>query len=98
MTLKKWQSNDPSFLMTNPEELRKLTNLHLPSLMSASKALSIHWDLDKYNFYMSVPSVNDDLSVTKRVITSVSAKVFDILGFFSLLQCHPRFWYRNYGS
>ena len=33
--------------------------------------------------YISVPSVNDDLSVTKCVIASVSAKVFDILGFFS---------------
>ena len=96
--MKKWQSNDPSFLMTITEELRELTDLHLPSPMSASKALGIHWDLDKDNFYISVPSVNDDLSVTKRVIASVSAKVFDIIGFFSLLQCHPRFCYRNYGS
>ena len=83
MTLRKWRSNDPSFLTTIPEELRELADLHLPSPLSASKALGIHWDVDKDNFYISVPSVNDNLSVTKRVIASVSAKVFDILGFFS---------------
>ena len=31
MTLRKWRSNDPSFLMTIPEELRELADFHLPS-------------------------------------------------------------------
>ena len=83
MTLRKWRSNDPLLLTTIPEELRELADLHLPSPLSAFKALGIHWDVDKDNFYISVPSVNDNLSETKGVIASVSAKVFDILGFFS---------------
>ena len=39
MTLRKWRSNDPSFMTTIPEELRELADLHLPSPLSASKAL-----------------------------------------------------------
>ncbi len=83
MILRKWQSNDLSFLETIPEDLRELADLHLPSPLSASKTLGIHWDVSKDNFYVSVPFVNDDLPVTKREIASISAKVFDIMGFYS---------------
>ncbi len=83
MILRKWRSNDLSFLETIPEDLRELADLHLPSPLSASKTLGIHWDVSKDNFHVSVPFVNDDLPVTKREIASISAKVFDIMGFYS---------------
>ncbi len=83
MILKKWRSNDLSFLETIPEDLRELADLHLPSPLSATKTLGIHWDVSKDNFHVSVPFVNDDLPVTKREIASISAKVFDIMGFYS---------------
>ncbi len=97
MILRKWRSNDLSFLETIPEDLRELADLHLPSPLSASKTLGIHWDVSKDNFHVSVPFVNDDFPVTKREIASISAKVFDIMKFYSPLRYHPKFFYRNYG-
>ena len=83
MTLRKWRSNSPLFLSTVPEKLRESADLHLPSPLSSSKALWMHWDVRNDNFHISVPQIDVNMPVTRRIIASESAKVFDILGLFS---------------
>ena len=69
----------------------------IPEHLSESKGLSIstephlesnalggHWDVGNYNiYYVSVPHLDFKQSPTKREITSSTAKVFNILAWFS---------------
>ena len=43
----------------------------------------MHWDVRNDNFHISVPQIDVNMPVTRRIIASESAKVFDILGLFS---------------
>ncbi len=50
----------------------------------APKALGIHWDVKTDSFYVSTPKVPpSSATVTKRLIASATAGVYDVLGLFA---------------
>ncbi len=86
MTLCKWRSNSEDFLALTPAHLREKdgTVLHL-SQSQSPKALGIHWDVQTDSLHITVPSIDHhkESKVTKRLMASISAGVFDILGLFA---------------
>ncbi len=82
MNLRKWRSNCLDFRNSIPQELLETADLQLPSPLDSTKALGMHWDVKNDAFHISVPSV-DNQPITKRVVASVSAKVYDVLGLFA---------------
>ncbi len=84
MTLRKWRTNNDQFRDTIPQELIETEDLHLPVFSDAPKALGVHWDVGKDNLHISTPSsINKEKTVTKRVVASQSAQVYDVLGMFA---------------
>ncbi len=83
MILRKWRSNSPAFIETIPESLRETTDLLIKDPSLSSKTLGIHWNVEHDHLCVSAPAITDSTLPTKRIIASVTAKVFDILGLFS---------------
>ncbi len=86
MTLRKWRSNSEDFLALTPPSLREETGSSLNlSDSQTPKALGVHWNVHTDTLHVSTPAINIDgnTKVTKRIMASVTAGVFDILGLFS---------------
>lgn len=83
MTLRKWRSSSTEFRKAIPEELVEVQYLQLASQQESLKALGVHWNVQQDNLYVAVPNVPTEQIVTKRNISSVIGKVFDIMGFFA---------------
>ena len=83
MSLRKWRTNSEEFRATIPEHLVENADLSLPSSHNSPKALGIHWHVSTDALHVSTPSVPPDKPVTKRLIASITAQVYDILGLFS---------------
>ncbi len=86
MVLRKWRTNSAETRARIPDHLLEKDNASLP-LTDPSltpKALGIHWDVGSDTLRVSVPSpLPDSMDVTKRIIASGTAGVFDVLGLFS---------------
>ncbi len=82
MVLRKWRSNSVDFLDQVPPDLRE-DNGTAPLLSESHKALGIHWDTRNDHLYIAVPSLSTPKTLSKRHVASISAGVFDILGFFA---------------
>ncbi len=84
MTLRKWRSNSADLLSTLPDDLREQAEddtVNIAPPHEAHKALGIHWDTQSDCLFVAVPpSPDPSKPVTKRVIASGTAGVFDILG------------------
>lgn len=52
---------------------------------TAHNALGIHWDTEQDTLHVSVPTISTDIIPTKRLVVSVAAKVFDLIGWFGPL-------------
>lgn len=84
MKLCKWRTSSPQLRDSIPEELRELTNLSISLAPSeCPKTLGLHWDTNKDCFFVPTPEVQEQPRVTKRVLASVVATIFDVLGWFS---------------
>ncbi len=83
MTLRKWRTSSDAFRDTIPQELVETGDLQLVSSEKSLKALGIHWDVSQDCLRVPSPEIDDNTIPTKRVVASVTAKVFDVLGFFA---------------
>ncbi len=85
MVLRKWRSNSKELLQSIPPDLceKEETSVAITPPNLAHKALGIHWDTVSDSLFVAIPSltVSPD-PVTKRVIASGTAGVFDVLGLF----------------
>ncbi len=90
MTLRKWRSNSAEFLDHTPACLREVATTTL-QLQESPKALGAHWDTANDSLHIAIPELpKPDSKVTKRVVASISASVFDILGLFAPTTIIPR--------
>ncbi|XP_062713379.1 uncharacterized protein LOC134290294 [Aedes albopictus] len=79
--LRKWSSNNPELLSTIPSELRDdRTTLELDSSTSVVKTLGLIWEPSRDSFKFAVPRWSAEPVITKRVILSDTARIFDPLG------------------
>ncbi len=90
MELRKWRSNSQEFLNSIPEELRENSDLIITDPSLSGKALGIHWDTQGDQLFVALPSVSSSEVVTKRIIASIAAQVFDVLGLYSPVTLLPK--------
>jgi len=83
MNLRKWRTSYEVFRKSIPVELVETEDLALNLSDRSLKALGIHWNIIKDELHVSTPEVDSDSTPTKRIVASITAKVFDVLGFFS---------------
>ena len=84
MTLRKWRCSSVQLLESIPEELREKSNLHIiPAPGDCGKALGIHWDTDKDFLHVTTPEFKTNQPSTKRYVSSIIAKIFDMLVWYS---------------
>ncbi|XP_055523061.1 uncharacterized protein LOC129717231 [Wyeomyia smithii] len=80
-TLRKWNSNSAELLSTIPQILRDdRATLELDSSTSPIKTLGLIWQPASDNFLFVFPQWNPDPTITKRVVLSDTARIFDPLG------------------
>ncbi len=86
MTLRKWRSNSLELRQRIPDHLleKDSTSLTFTQPNQAPKALGIHWDVEHDTLHVSIPpTIPSDTTITKRVIASGTAGVFEVLGLFA---------------
>lgn len=84
MPLCKWRSNSQSLLDSIPDTLREMSDLNIsPEPGDALKTLGIHWSTEQDCLFAATPDVSDQSPATKRKVSSIVAKIFDPLGWFS---------------
>ena len=81
MTMRKWHSNNLTFRANILEKL--LETADLPSPLTSSKTLGMHWDIARDNLHVSTPTTESSVAITKRLVASLSAKVYDALELLS---------------
>jgi len=47
------------------------------------KALGLHWDTGQNQFHVSTPDISECSAATKRTVSSVVDRVFDVMGWFA---------------
>ncbi len=84
MTLRKWRTNSTSFRDTIPQDLIETADLQLPAQapLASSKALGMHWDVQHDTLHIATPEA-EDFSITKRLVASRAAKIYDIMDLFT---------------
>ncbi len=80
MTLRKWRTNSHALLNDIPPELQETADLTIRTSEEAPKALGIHWDVTHDVLHVSTPVDIKTTATTKRVVASVTAQIFDVLG------------------
>ena len=81
---RKWNSNDPLVLQSIPEDLRDSREIHpISETDEYTKTLGLEWNVTMDQFHLTVSNLPPIENVTKRLIVSDIAKIFDVLGWFS---------------
>ena len=79
--LRKWNSSEASVLQDVPLNLRGSQDAHpISDTGSYTKTLGLEWKTTTDMFHLTI---SDSGKVTKRILVSDIAKVFDVLGWFS---------------
>ena len=78
--LRKWNSSDSSVLQAIPPDLRESKEVHP---ISDTNDYSVEWNTKTDMFCRSISELQPSNIVTKRILASDIAKVFDVLGWFS---------------
>ncbi len=81
--LRKWNSNEALVLDAIQPELRESKEVHSISESEHTKALGLKWNTSTDTFYITTSKLLPTASVTKRILVSDIAKVFDVLGWFA---------------
>ena len=82
--LRKWNSSDPSVLSSIPEDLRDSRAVQpISETNGYTKTLGIEWNVSTDQFRLTVTNLPSCNEVTKRIVVSDVAKIFDVLGWFS---------------
>ena len=82
--LRKWNSNDPLVLQSIPEDLTDLREVHpISETNEYTKTLGLGWNVTMDQFHLTISNLPSTEIVTKRIIVSDIAKIFDVLGRFS---------------
>ena len=83
--LRKWNSSDPRVLQAIFPDLREPREIHPISGLKHdyTKTLGLEWNTATDTFHMTVSKLSSFETVTKRILVSDIAKVFDVLGWFS---------------
>ncbi|XP_053687258.1 uncharacterized protein LOC128736793 [Sabethes cyaneus] len=82
--LRKWRSNKGEALINVPSHLRDDDSAkELDSSSAAVKTLGLLWDSISDDFRFNVPKWNSSAVITKRVVLSDAARIFDPLGLVS---------------
>ena len=82
--LRKWNSSEPSVLDNIPAELQESHFSHaIPEQSAYTKTLGLEWNSKEDVFRLTVSTLSDVQSHTKRLLTSDIARTFDVLGWFS---------------
>ena len=82
--LRKWNSSDPLVLQNIPEDLRDSREVHpISETNEYTKTLGLEWNVTTDQFRLTISNPPPSENLTKRVIVSDIAKIFDALGWFS---------------
>ena len=82
--LHKWNSNIPSILRHVPDKYKDPLSLHVtPDTERYTRTLGIEWNAELDHFWLTVSEFLPLEAVTKRLLVSDVAKVYDVLGWFS---------------
>ena len=82
--LRKWNSSEASVLQDVPLNLRGSQDAHpISDTDSYTKTLGLEWKTTTDMFHLTISDSPPSGKVTKRVLVSDIAKVFDVLGWFS---------------
>ncbi|XP_062703587.1 uncharacterized protein LOC134286039 [Aedes albopictus] len=80
LQLRKWASNCPQILQAVPEHLRDERTLLDLEAASPVKTLGLQWNTRTDEFCFEVPKHSDVYPITKRIVLSDIARLFDPLG------------------
>jgi len=83
MELCKWSSNDPSLLENVDTATNINANDNLIDVENTSKILGMYWNQNIDAYQYTIRPFNENMRITKRVILSEIASVFDPLGLIS---------------
>ena len=84
MKLRKWQSSSSELIESIPEVLQEKAVSPITSSSShGTKALGVYWNTQTDMLHVSTPELKPQDVPTKQEITSVLARVFDVLGWFA---------------
>ena len=83
--LRKWNSSEPRVLQAIYPELRETKEVHSisTSAQDYTKTLGLEWNTTSDTFHLTVSKLLPSEVVTKRILVSDIAKVFDVLGWFA---------------
>lgn len=83
--LRKWNSSEPFVLQAIYPELRETNEVHSISTSGQdyTKTLGLEWNTVSDTFHLTVSKLPPSEVVTKRILISDIAKVFDVLGWFA---------------
>ena len=82
--LRKWRSNEPEALHHLPEHLvERATTRELPVSGEFTKVLGINWNTESDLLHLTTSIVSSEHLLTKRMLASDVAHVYDILGWYS---------------
>ena len=82
--LRKWNSSELEVLRKIPPELKDTSATQsLPSVDEYTKTLGIEWNTGMDHFRITIANLPPLDNITKRVLVSDIAKIYEILGFFS---------------
>ncbi len=83
-TLRKWNSSNPAVLTSIPAELKDAQALcTLSDTGDYTKTLGVGWNVVMDHFRVAVSDLPPVDNVTKRMLVSDIAKMFDVLGWFA---------------
>ena len=82
--LRKWNSSELSVLHGIPPELREHKEVHpVSDASNHTKTLGLGWNASTDTFSLTVSTLPPFEVVTKRILVSDIAKVFDVVGWFA---------------
>lgn len=82
--LRKWNSNNSQVLQSISFDLLESKEVHaISDVNTCTKTLGLEWNTITDTFRVTIPELSSGSQITKRVLVSNVAKVFDVFGWFS---------------
>jgi len=95
MEICKWSSNDPAVMASIPEHLRETKSSLSLDTDHAVKALGVLWNTTTDHFTFAVNTGHQSFSLTKRILLSELARVFDPLGWLSPVTIKAKLMFQD---